>query len=96
MADQRHWPTGQCSGANCRATIIWAQTARERIPVDVEPGSWPDHNIVLTARPGGPPPLATVLTNPTKAFGRTLYRSHFATCVDAGSFRRRAQRRRPA
>lgn len=87
------WPTGQCSGDHCHATVIWATTPRaERVPVDLEPGSWPDHNLLLLDGAGGP--QAMVVVNAGQAFGRKLYRSHFASCPDARSFERRGTRRR--
>lgn len=81
------WPIAECDASNCRAPIVWAVTQNaKRMPVDVQPS--PVGNIALRFT-GGPVPLAAVLDK-TRAFGRRdLRTSHFATCPEGPSFRRR-------
>lgn len=79
----------QCN--SCRANVIWALTTRgKRMPVNAEPS--PDGNIAIgpvTGRDGLP--VARVL-NTTQQFGRKdLRTSHFATCKDAASWRKRGR-----
>jgi hypothetical protein len=72
--------------ASCAAPIIWAVTAKaKRMPVNFEPG--PAGNVVLEWR-GGPVPLARVVSVPRDG----LRTSHFVTCKDAKSWRRRGAR----
>lgn len=81
------WPTEACKGRGCSARIIWALSRKDvRMPIDVEPV--PDGNVLLGWDAAGNV-RATVLTKAmtARAFGRTLYVSHFATCPDAAYFR---------
>lgn len=74
---------------SCDAPIIWAVSARslKPMPVDAEPTK--GANVALRDRGVDVPPLATVLAV-AKQFGRTNLRlSHFATCPQAGQWRRR-------
>ena len=86
FADGR-WPIEHCAAHDCQAEIVWALTEKaKRMPVDAKPS--PRGNIALRDT-GGSVPIAAVLSA-DKAFGRTdLRTSHFATCCDAPSFRRR-------
>lgn len=85
-----HQPTCEA----CGAAIIWSQTTKGNLmPLDAEPT--PSGNILLDTSPTTQPRLAeaTVL-GARKALeardaGRTLYKSHFATCPKAGEFRRK-------
>jgi hypothetical protein len=79
------WPTEACR--SCAAPVIWAVTEAGRpMPVDAEPA--PDGTVRLEDR-GGPQPLARVVPA-AKRFGVTgLRKSHFATCPEAGAWRRR-------
>lgn len=78
------WPQDQCD--TCHAPIIWTHTTNaKRMPVDYEPS--PQGNIAL--RPGGMGPVSVVLSI-AKQFGRkNLYTSHFMTCPEANSWRKR-------
>lgn len=80
--------TEECG--SCQAPIIWAMTEKAvRMPVDAQPAS--DGNVRLHDR-GGVAPLAVVLKT-HELFGKTgLRKSHFATCPDAVSWRRRPQK----
>lgn len=73
---------------SCHAPVIWTVTANaKRMPVDFEPSSTGD----VALRPGSPAPIATVLSV-TKQFGRTdLRTSHFSSCPDAKSWRKRGR-----
>ncbi len=73
---------------SCHEPIIWAVTTNaKRMPVDFEPST--GGNVAL--RPGAPAPIADVLSV-TRQFGRTdLRTSHFATCVDAKTWRKRGR-----
>jgi hypothetical protein len=79
--------------ATCQAAVIWAETeAGKRMPVDPEPAA--KGNVRLHERPDDVP-LAVVL-KPADLFGKTgLHLSHFVTCPDADTFRRRPRPRRP-
>lgn len=82
MAD---YETDECR--SCNAAVIWTQTERGRdMPVDVEPHA--DGTIELRQRQDAKP-LAVVINNPAKRFGKTqLRRSHFVTCPQSGAWRR--------
>lgn len=79
----------------CGAPIVWAQTVNEKLmPVDAEPTR--AGNVLLgDDAPTAQPRLreATVLgarqALDARDAGRTLYKSHFATCPSAGQFRRK-------
>lgn len=74
---------------SCSAPIIWAITTKAtKMPVDAHPS--PDGNIAVEQRPGMMP-LARVL-NTTQRFGRSnLHTSHFASCQQADSWRKRGR-----
>lgn len=86
------WPTEPCR--SCHAPVIWAVTEKAKsMPVDAEPSE--AGTLALERRdrigglPGGAPPLARVV-RPDLRFGRTdLRTSHFATCPQAGRWRKR-------
>ena len=75
---------------SCAALIIWTTSEHGKsAPIDAEPAA--DGNIALTAVPGQNP-LSKVLSV-RQQFGRTgLRKSHFATCPDGPSWRKRGQR----
>lgn len=65
---------------SCQAPIVWVITARGRpLPLDADPhpkgNVWLDKGHVTIG--GNPPP------------GTTLWKSHFATCPEAGQWRRK-------
>jgi len=68
----------------CGAKIVWAKTKNGKLmPVDKE--SSKDGNINL--EPWNPYPKA-VFVKPGSVPGKTLHKSHFATCPEATRFRR--------
>lgn len=70
----------------CNMPIIWAVTNRLRdMPVDAE--SSPDGNIRLEPREGMQP-MARVLPVAEQFGKKSLHKSHFATCPQAGRWRR--------
>lgn len=73
---------------SCGAKVIWSVTVRARnMPVDADPIK--GGNVQLEHRGAGVTPLARVLT-PAQQFGRTnLHRSHFVSCPQAASWRKR-------
>jgi hypothetical protein len=75
---------------SCAAPIIWTTSEHGKAaPIDAEPAA--GGNIALTEVPGQNP-LSKVL-NTRQQFGRSAMRmSHFATCPDAPSWRKRAKR----
>lgn len=78
------WIRDECD--SCREPIIWATTTNAKaMPVDYEPSD----NGNISLQPGGRGPLAIVL-GATKRFGRKdLRTSHFVTCPDSKSWRKR-------
>jgi hypothetical protein len=75
---------GKCTG--CNAPIFWAVTsAGKRIPVDVTPVRGGNIRIFESPTTG----VATALYQPKPAPEEESYVSHFATCPEAASFRRR-------
>lgn len=82
-----NWTVSSC--ASCQAEIIWCVSVKgSRMPVDARPAA--DGNLSLTEN-GTAAPRATVLAV-AKRFGRTnLHKSHFATCQDADSWRKRGK-----
>lgn len=71
---------------SCHAEIVWARTVKgKRIPVDKAPVS--DGNITLHPTMDGPP-TAIVHSQPPLGDER-LYVSHYVTCPDADSWRKR-------
>lgn len=78
---------------SCHARIIWATSAKTlaAMPIDADPRT--DGTIRLTERPGLPP-LATVLSVEARFGVRRLYVSHFASCPQAASWRRRGSGKR--
>lgn len=72
---------------SCGQKIIWTTTERgKHMPVDAEPH--PAGNITLIPRADGGA-TAHVLQKFESAGGAALYRSHFATCVNAADWRRK-------
>jgi hypothetical protein len=70
----------------CNMPIIWAVTSRLRdMPVDAEPS--PDGNIRLEVREGQIQPMARVLSVAEQFGKKSLRKSHFATCPQAGRWR---------
>lgn len=88
----------ECSGATCRAQVAFFPTpAGAQAVLDVEPS--PAGNIALELE--GNRHVARTLKRDelekARAAGATLYVSHWATCIDAKTFRnkpRRSPRRR--
>lgn len=81
----------QC--ASCGADIIWAVTVRARtMPVDAKPAK--GGNVQLEHRGEGATPLARILSV-SKQFGvKDLCMSHFVTCPDRDTWRRKMVGRR--
>lgn len=74
---------------SCGAPVIWTVTERgKRMPVDAEPT--PDGNIRLEQSTGGAPLTAVYLPSGTGSLlaAGERYTSHFATCEQAGEWRR--------
>lgn len=78
----------------CGGAILWGQTVNDKaMPLDAEPTR--AGNILLDQSPVSQPRLALATVLGARAAleardaGRTLYRSHFATCPEAKSFRKR-------
>lgn len=71
---------------SCHAPIIWTLTTNaNKMPVDFEPSA--EGTVAL--RPGWQGPISAVL-GMTKRFGRNdLRTTHFATCPDAKTWRRK-------
>lgn len=66
---------------SCEAPITWAETASGKsMPLDEVPT--PKGNMVLIAG------KTRGATDEDRRLHRPLYTSHFATCPDAGTFRR--------
>lgn len=75
---------------SCRAPIVWAVfESGKRVPLD--PIDRDDGNIVVLVRSDGSPPLVRVVPKPEQdeLVPRKRYVSHFVTCSDADSHRRR-------
>ena len=74
---------------SCGASVIWCTTVKNKpMPVDAEPVA--DGNLVLSDDFGrSDVPAAFPALPMDKAAGDTLYKSHFATCPDAGKWRNR-------
>jgi hypothetical protein len=78
---------------SCGAPILWAETITgRRMPLDYEPSD--KGNIILGLRRERPP-LALVQVEITRArllsAGELLYTSHFASCPQASTHRRKHQ-----
>lgn len=68
---------------SCGADTFWCKTvAGNSMPVDAEPT--PDGNLEVRRPPGSSP---VALVNP--AFDGPRYKSHFATCPKASSWRKK-------
>lgn len=82
-------PIEQCHTPGCTTPIVWALTnGLKHMPVEAEPV--PDGTIRLWWD-AGTLRCAVVRSNRDK-FGKTLYRSHFATCREADKWRNRGGR----
>lgn len=88
------WPTKPCEA--CKAPIIWARSAAgDRIAVDAAPSVPPEGQKAVLLYGIAGFPLAEVVTNPARLFGRTtVYRRHLDTCPFQAHYRSRAARRR--
>lgn len=74
---------------SCGKPIIWAETVNGKpMPVNAEPTI--EGTLTVREREGRLPLAAVV--SPHLAFGRKLYVSHFATCKDAKTWRRKTGR----
>ncbi len=74
---------------SCHAGIVWAVTAAngKRMPVDHEPSD--TGNVLLIAQDYDPPVAVIVPTAKRHHHEGKLRTSHFVTCPDAGSWRKR-------
>lgn len=76
--------TGTCR--SCNAPILWVETIQgKRMPLDAEPHE--DGNVALM--PAGAMVLTKELVEQGKKIGSKRYRSHFATCPNAGQHRKK-------
>lgn len=67
----------------CEAEVIWAETTTgKRMPIDAAPT--PKGNMVYVNG------VARAASADDRRLQRPLYTSHFATCPDAASFRKRS------
>jgi hypothetical protein len=71
---------GECR--SCHAPMRWVRSAVGHNPLPIDPDPVDDGNLVLEERDGGT--YATVVEP-----GKGTHRSHFATCPDAKTWRRR-------
>lgn len=78
---------GRCR--TCEQEIVWALTERGK-PIPIDPNPRADGNITLHSLAGADQQIAHVLGADEAASGPT-YVSHFATCPDAETHRRRRQ-----
>ncbi len=73
---------------SCGAPILWAETEKgKNIPIDPTPVQ--DGNLVLILRKSGLPPI-TMFADRLDGKGLPRYKSHFATCPNAGSHRKKS------
>lgn len=82
------WPLARCR--SCNAPIVWGLTSTgKRMPADAEPVV--GGNTVLTAGADGPEFLVVKEAERLRRLdqGDKLHVSHFTTCADSGSWRRR-------
>lgn len=72
---------------SCGAKVLWVTMAGtgKANPLDAEPSD--KGNVEVTYDTGQP--VGTVVTNEDRLFPVPLYLSHFATCPDAESHRRK-------
>ena len=78
----------QCSSENCNADVIWVETQNHKLmPIDAEPTGI--GNIVIVGRLlNGAVSVRYLSTREQEDSTEDRYTSHFATCPDAGRFRR--------
>lgn len=81
-----------CRSAKCRARIIWLPSAKsgKPMPFDAEPISDQDalaepRGVYFRGEDG-----CAVAWTPTLSDSGPLYRSHWGTCADQASFRRKS------
>lgn len=76
---------------SCGAPIFWAETEQGKsMPVDKDPR--PDGNLALWFRGNGTPNPKLIVRHydeRAEAQGANRYSSHFASCAQAGSWRKR-------
>jgi len=73
---------------SCRADIVWAQTERGKLmPLAAEPYTGDDPRGLFVFRRHGDS-IYVVAATPDAFPGEPVYRSHFATCPNAGEHRR--------
>lgn len=81
--------------SKCPAEIFFGETrSGARNPIDAEPAD--NGNVRITERKFGPPyadALSPIEALAAQNSGETLYVSHFVTCPEAASFRRKGARR---
>lgn len=71
---------------SCQAEVIWiVTTAGVRMPLDAQPVT--EGRPLFVILPGG----ARVATAEDRRLHRDLYMSHFATCPDGDSWRKRGR-----
>jgi hypothetical protein len=76
----------ECSSPECSTEIIWTLTTNgKRMPVDAAPSKNGSFELDET----GETPVARFVPKDQRAGRIDLHESHFSTCVDAGSFRRK-------
>lgn len=73
---------------SCDAPVVWAVTdLAKSMPVDRDPS--PAGSIALEYRVPGRAPLARVVRADLRGARTDLHTSHFATCPQAGNWRKR-------
>jgi hypothetical protein len=79
---------------SCKKPIIWLKNARTGSVNPIEAAPSPDGNLVID-RANARYRVATAAEKTlAAATGKNLYISHFATCPDAGNFRKGDKRKR--
>lgn len=89
---------GTCQSRSCKAPILWAHTAdNKRMTLDPKPTANGNVLIHISEEPE-PRLIVAVLTrgqvDGARSDGKTLYRSHFASCPDADGHRRNRSKTR--
>lgn len=84
--------TSKCRAPSCSAEVVWVRTTNGNLmPLDPKPTD--DGNIILFPKTDGP---VAYVVGPADLLGEAYaglprYVSHFASCPDAESFRRRGE-----
>jgi hypothetical protein len=82
--------SAQCR--SCEAPIVWAVTSKTGAVIPLDPQTFDNGNVVRIGTATRGAPLVLVLTTEELALAQNhgevaLYRSHFASCPDAGQWR---------